>query len=180
MELHNQYRMVIEARIGVCGIKKTKESKNMNCMKKSEDAVSPVIGVILMVVITVIIAAILAVFAFGIGGPTKAPEAQIRFVALNLSNTAGEDNVTATHSGGDSLILRELTIQIDDASSGSALLEATNMSAWAGGREYLAPGGTIRGGVTQNIDTGDIVRVRVVHVPTGQMIADARITVQVQ
>ncbi|MBE0522213.1 MAG: type IV pilin N-terminal domain-containing protein, partial [Candidatus Methanoperedenaceae archaeon] len=51
--------------------------KNM----RNEEAVSPVIGVILMVVITVIIAAVMAVFAFGIGEPTKAPQAQLRFVA---------------------------------------------------------------------------------------------------
>jgi len=36
--------------------------------KGSEDAVSPVIGVILMVAITVILAAVIAAFVFGMAG----------------------------------------------------------------------------------------------------------------
>ena len=36
--------------------------------KKNEDAVSPVIGVILMVAITVILAAVIAAFVFGMAG----------------------------------------------------------------------------------------------------------------
>ncbi len=39
-------------------------------MIKSEDAVSPVIGVILMVAITVILAAVIAAFVFGLAGTT--------------------------------------------------------------------------------------------------------------
>ena len=36
--------------------------------RKNEDAVSPVIGVILMVAITVILAAVIAAFVFGMAG----------------------------------------------------------------------------------------------------------------
>jgi flagellin-like protein len=44
----------------------------MKFMKNEEDAVSPVIGVILMVAITVILAAVIAAFVFGMsGGVTK-------------------------------------------------------------------------------------------------------------
>ncbi|MCG7854185.1 MAG: type IV pilin N-terminal domain-containing protein, partial [Methanosarcinaceae archaeon] len=45
---------------------------------KDEDAVSPVIGVILMVAITVILAAVIAAFVFGMGPPEQAPQASIR------------------------------------------------------------------------------------------------------
>ena len=37
-------------------------------IKKNEEAVSPVIGVILMVAITVILAAVIAAFVFGMAG----------------------------------------------------------------------------------------------------------------
>ena len=40
--------------------------------KKSDDAVSPVLGVMLMVVITVVIAAVITTFATGVVGDTKA------------------------------------------------------------------------------------------------------------
>ncbi|MEM2991626.1 MAG: type IV pilin N-terminal domain-containing protein, partial [Halobacteria archaeon] len=43
-------------------------------LKKSEEAVSPVIGVILMVAITVILAAVIAAFVFGMGPPKSAPD----------------------------------------------------------------------------------------------------------
>jgi flagellin-like protein len=39
-------------------------------MKNNEEAVSPVIGVILMVAITVILAAVIAAFVFGLAGST--------------------------------------------------------------------------------------------------------------
>ncbi len=39
--------------------------------RKDEEAVSPVIGVILMVAITVILAAVIAAFVFGLGGNVK-------------------------------------------------------------------------------------------------------------
>jgi flagellin-like protein len=41
--------------------------------RKNEEAVSPVIGVILMVAITVILAAVIAAFVFGMGPPKQAP-----------------------------------------------------------------------------------------------------------
>ena len=46
--------------------------------KNNEEAVSPVIGVILMVAITVILAAVIAAFVFGMSPPAKAPSVQLR------------------------------------------------------------------------------------------------------
>jgi len=54
---------------------------------KNEEAVSPVLGVILMVAITVIVATIIAVFMFGVGEPDEAPQAKLKF-------TAGAGNLT--------------------------------------------------------------------------------------
>ena len=64
--------------------------------KENEDAVSPVIGVILMVAITVILAAVIAAFVFGMGsniGTTKT-------VAMTASQN-GEDVILTYHGGAD-------------------------------------------------------------------------------
>ena len=81
----------------------------MTNYKKNEDAVSPVIGVILMVAITVILAAVIAAFVFGMAGDihktkTVAVTTQrINATAASFTNMGGQD-VTALNSiaiGGD-------------------------------------------------------------------------------
>jgi len=62
-------------------------------MKRNDDAVSPVIGVILMVAITVILAAIIAAFVFGMVGTTQTTKT----VGLTVT---GADNGTITWHGG--------------------------------------------------------------------------------
>jgi flagellin-like protein len=66
-----------------------------------DDAVSPVIGVILMVAITVILAAVIGTFVLGIGsGQEKAPQ-----VSFDYSNTSATGNysVEMTHASGDNI-----------------------------------------------------------------------------
>lgn len=63
--------------------------------KSKEDAVSPVIGVILMVAVTVILAAVIAAFVFGMAGNTS----KTKIVAVTAEqNTADQGN--ATYQGG--------------------------------------------------------------------------------
>ena len=64
-----------------------------------EDAVSPVIGVILMVAITVILAAVIGTFVLGLGDQVKnnAPQAAFSFDYQD----GGPYTVVATHDGGD-------------------------------------------------------------------------------
>ena len=62
--------------------------------KGSEDAVSPVIGVILMVAITVILAAVIAAFVFGMAGNVS----KTRSVAVTATKQG--QNVTVTNNGG--------------------------------------------------------------------------------
>lgn len=63
-----------------------------------DDAVSPVVGVMLMLVVTVIIAAIVSGFAGSISsGTDKTPQ-------MTLSATYSQSNgLTLVHSGGDPL-----------------------------------------------------------------------------
>ena len=62
--------------------------------RENEDAVSPVIGVILMVAITVILAAVIAAFVFGMAGSIETT----KFVAATAQ--LQEDNVVVTYQGG--------------------------------------------------------------------------------
>ena len=73
----------------------------MRIFRKNEEAVSPVIGVILMVAITVILAAVIAAFVFGLGGSQQAaPTASI--VASNNPDTGAYD-LKIQQKGGDML-----------------------------------------------------------------------------
>ncbi|WP_267640436.1 type IV pilin N-terminal domain-containing protein [Haloarchaeobius amylolyticus] len=80
-----------------------------------DDAVSPVIGVILMVAITVILAAVIGAFVLNIGGSQEAaPQAQFSWA----NESAG---VQATHQGGDDIDATTLSVTID----GNAGVNAT-------------------------------------------------------
>src|SRR5208337_3058763 len=62
---------------------------------KNDQAVSPVIGVILMVAITVILAAVIAAFVFGMAGNIT----KTKVVAATASRTSSS-YITVTYSGG--------------------------------------------------------------------------------
>ena len=62
--------------------------------KSNEDAVSPVIGVILMVAVTVILAAVIAAFVFGMGTGVKST----KIVAASAQISG--NNIIVTYQGG--------------------------------------------------------------------------------
>ena len=68
--------------------------------------VSPVIGVILMVAITVILAAVIGAFVLGLGDQASntAPQASFSF------DFSDDNDVTVTHSGGDTIQNSSLTL----------------------------------------------------------------------
>ena len=78
---------------GGCGRKPMK----LNELFADDDAVSPVIGVILMVAITVILAAVIGTFVLGLGDQVQSttPQAQFTF------DEESDDSITITHDGGD-------------------------------------------------------------------------------
>lgn len=75
---------------------------------QDDDAVSPVIGVILMVAITVILAAVIASFVLGLGNQagSVSPTANFEF-----NYNTDDHNVTATHTGGDNVRMDELFVR---------------------------------------------------------------------
>lgn len=84
---------------------------NIRNLITDDDAVSPVIGVILMVAITVILAAVIGAFVLDIGGSQqKVPQASFSFDGSSGST------YTISHDGGDT-IENELTVSYTDSNS---------------------------------------------------------------
>ncbi|MDH7593160.1 MAG: type IV pilin N-terminal domain-containing protein [Methanomicrobiales archaeon] len=101
----------------------------MKQMVKKEEAVSPVVGVMLMLVVTIIIAAVVSAFAGGLaGGTTKAPQASIvaKEIVVNeaydaINNNTNPDPVSGKcsdvyvvfeHMGGDGINLNDIEIHL--------------------------------------------------------------------
>ena len=80
-----------------------------------EEAVSPVIGVILMVAITVILAAVIGAFVFGMAGNVQST----KVVAVTASiNSSG--NLEITEQGGQDFgSLSDISVKINNSKCGS-------------------------------------------------------------
>ncbi|WP_227131758.1 type IV pilin [Halorubellus salinus] len=82
-----------------------------------DDAVSPVIGVILMVAVTVILSAAIGAFVLDIGNAVteQQPNAVIEFEFDVSSGTSPPDAVILRHNGGDELATSTLRVTVDGA-----------------------------------------------------------------
>ncbi|MFC6732238.1 type IV pilin N-terminal domain-containing protein [Haladaptatus sp. DYSN1] len=114
-----------------------------------EDAVSPVIGVILMVAITVILAAVIGTFVLGLGDQVgnTAPQASFSF------DYDGSDALTITHESGDKIKAANLQVKV-----------GSNSDTWPDdGDSYVTAGDSITVGSGEDIDQAvastDTVRV---------------------
>jgi flagellin-like protein len=143
---------------------------------RNDEAVSPVIGVILMVAITVILAAVIAAFVFGMGAPTKAPQVQLKIIA----NSTGLEII---HSGGDSLILKDEKLSLTFANNNTAINSSLVMyPGFTNSMETLAPGASVSNyngiyGTYTALTPGQILDIKILDVPSGQVITSAKVTV---
>ena len=104
---------------------------NLKGLFADENAVSPVIGVILMVAITVILAAVIGAFVLGIGGSQEqVPQASFEWstnssagAACNAS-TPLDHAVAVTHKGGDEI--NQDNVKLGGNSCASGTLTAGN------------------------------------------------------
>ncbi len=154
--------------------------------RKNEEAVSPVIGVILMVAITVILAAVIAAFVFGMGPPKQAPQASLRATSVTITT----NDVKVEHQGGSDIILSDAKIIVEQGSNRVQWATAGNSSTRmvAGDKLELYTSGaynvTLNGvymsngsftGTAYSTVTGQEVMVTVVDIPSGQQIAQMKI-----
>ncbi len=94
-------------------------------LMKDEEAVSPVIGVILMVAITVILAAVIAAFVFGMAGNIS----KTKIVAATASQQ-GASTIFVTYQGGQDAVSVS-TLSYDIAGSTGILANTVGSSVAA-------------------------------------------------
>lgn len=100
-------------------------------MKKTDDAVSPVVGIMLMLVVTIIIAAVVSTMAGGLMTSTD-PAPQATFSAAstiekipdtdktnaepNAGSITAANGIIFRHMGGDTIALNDIKIQLGSSS----------------------------------------------------------------
>jgi flagellin-like protein len=96
---------------------------NLNDLFADDDAVSPVIGVIMMVAITVILAAVIGTFVLTLGNEGETPEPQAKFTLDDPSS----GTLDITHENGDPIEESQITV-VD--SEGNAATCESGPSDW--------------------------------------------------
>jgi flagellin-like protein len=133
-----------------------------------DDAVSPVIGVILMVAITVILAAVIASFVLGLGDSTSTTPS----ASFDWDYDQSNNQLTVTHESGDTLDGDDIEIStsgaIDDGGSGSEVSYDNDLFGsddFTAGESFTidgTDGGQWESGATMNVNL-DGATVRVVY-----------------
>jgi len=142
-------------------------------LTKGEDAVSPVIGVILMVAITVILAAVIGAFVFGMGSGVS----KTYTVGLTAAQT-GADTIDVTFQGGpDADVVEYIWISVNNVQFGRA--DNTTSTADDGVTAYPTFGtvdGSVAVGTTVTLDddgaTNDLITAERDHLIATAMFLD--------
>jgi flagellin-like protein len=121
--------------------------------RKNDEAVSPVIGVILMVAITVILAAVIAAFVFGMSGNIS----KTKTVALTVQKESGAAITVMNNGGQDAALLTGLTITADPAATAACTVtDSTNLAVNAANSPCIV---TLKAGTALSIPVGDYVKL---------------------
>ena len=114
-----------------------------------DDAVSPVIGVILMVAITVILAAVIGAFVLNLGGSQNAsPSTSFTFDSTDSTF----DHVAITHNGGDALEPGTISISIGGTTAyENDAVDTTEFGATSTGGGWADSSTDVTAGDTLNI-----------------------------
>ena len=131
-------------------------------MLADEDALSPVIGVVLMVALTVVLSASVGVFVLDIGSQVtqQTPNAVVDYDFEVDGN--GTETVTLTQAGGNPVQAQHVTVYVDgevawEAGSNSSDFNIVGTDEWADGLEG-GDGLTIETDAS-NVAVGDTIRI---------------------
>jgi flagellin-like protein len=123
-----------------------------------EDAVSPVIGVILMVAITVILAAVIGTFVLGLGDQVQssAPNANFQF-----DYNSSASNFTVTHNGGQDIDSENVEISVENGTSNANWTDGTGSAGTlsTGSSSEFSYAGTAGSDFDSDGQSGDSVLV---------------------
>ncbi|WP_436934419.1 type IV pilin [Halovenus marina] len=111
---------------------------------KDDDAVSPVIGVILMVAITVILAAVIASFVLGLGDSANEVQPTTSF---NFDYDEGSDQLTISVDSGEAVPAGDIYIEGEDSQGGIS------------GQTWYSEDSTALGGEGSEIGAGDRITI---------------------
>jgi flagellin-like protein len=117
----------------------------MKFTSSNEDAVSPVIGVILMVAITVILAAVIAAFVFGMAGNIS----KTKVVAFTASHPTSDKIVVTNMGGQDVGTLQSVNISGDVSGNVGNTTGSTVSLASSTGAKHVIVTGTFSDGTSQ-------------------------------
>ena len=123
-----------------------------------DDAVSPVIGVMLMLVVTIVIAAVVAAFASGLGTDMESAPT----VVLD-ANVYSNGDVKLTSLSGDNLVLTSTTVKVvkeNGSPAGNAAVPALSGSS---GSSFLTPGASAVAKIGTTLTEGTYVTVLVLY-----------------
>jgi FlaG/FlaF family flagellin (archaellin) len=101
---------------------------------RDDDAVAPVIGVILMVAITVILAAVIASFVLGMGQDAAQSNPQASFTFDYDESSSDQGYLTISHDGGDTIEAQELYVRgtgFQSSPDDSTEVDLTDAGAWS-------------------------------------------------
>lgn len=108
---------------------------------KKDDAVSPVVGVMLMLVVTIIIAAVVAAFAGGIATEKEAaPFANINLETYSMETHGGNFapySMVFKHTGGEEILTKDLSLSItfNAATYTTPISAVSTKEAWTVGEK---------------------------------------------
>ena len=134
----------------------------LRTLQNDDEAVSPVIGVILMVAITVILAAVIATFVLGLGDQVSQTAPQASFAFEYDGDATGQDSfgtspgdgiLTITHAGGATLEAGNLEVVGAPNPSGGGWDTTTDPKYGAGSK--VKAGDSIK----VSVDSDDTIRV---------------------
>lgn len=161
-------------------------------LTKNEEAVSPVIGVILMVAITVILAAVIASFVFGLGSnaPKSAPSAQLSISDYtdSVSDTTTDNLLTISHQGGDALTSGNMKILVyfRNTTSIDTLTYSSGHYSPANGNvnttfteDRFDPGDVMKVKEVSgyNVSSGEILKIKVIDTISNQPVLDGQVQI---
>lgn len=152
---------------------------------EADDAVSPVIGVILMVAITVILAAVIGTFVLGLGDQVQdnQPRANFQFEYDFLDTGNQNQQITITHTGGDDVQLSTVSIVVggetlyEDSSvvsdpDGDSDLDLLEQDSWT---DPISAGDSVR--IQENLNDDFINKDEDVRVVWNSPSGDASATI---
>lgn len=154
-------------------------------VNEKDDAVSPVIGVMLMLIVTAVIAAVIAAFAAGtVVDSSTTPTALLEYSGQKI-DYGYLKSFDIKHEGGDTLSLENLLIVIEpDGGYNTGItipLKGSDLSVLGSSQKLVSAGDVIRISIPSTIysslETGVIIEWSLSDIRTNGVLADGKFVV---